>query len=367
MNYKIQSIQALRGIAAMMVVLGHMNVYLNGAYSQSNLGDLLFFNGAIGVDIFFVISGFIIALATEKKETNTCVKFAIKRLFRIYPVYAVCFLLFSAVTTHMFFGDISSIPLWFNVENITSSLLFLPLRPEDSSPFYGYSLILTAWTLSYEVYFYAIFLFSMAVSHKYRATIASIAILLISYVLQTVYHGNFSFDAYAVAGIEHSKILTIAENPISIDFIMGLISFYMFKFLRDIEFGIKTKYICVSGLLFGVLCWNSGFQFGHGITKFGIIAFIIFISVVFGEMAFRFKISKSLITLGDLSYSIYISHVVVIFAYNEFGKSIPFIPQQHGFSLFIFMISAALLLSYILFKLIEQPSIKLSHAICKRL
>ncbi|HGW7527480.1 TPA: acyltransferase family protein [Escherichia coli] len=68
MAYKIQSIQALRGIAAMLVVLGHMNVYLNDVYVQKNLGDLLFYNGVIGVDIFFVISGFIIALATEKKR-----------------------------------------------------------------------------------------------------------------------------------------------------------------------------------------------------------------------------------------------------------------------------------------------------------
>lgn len=350
-----------------MVALGHLNVFLNGAYSQGNLGDLLFFNGAIGVDIFFVISGFIIALATEKKESFVCVKFIIKRFFRLYPVYLFSFLVFSLVVTHMFLLEQSSVPLWFNFDNILKSLFFLQLRPDDNAPFYGYSLIITAWTLSYEIYFYLIFCIAMAISHKYRAIISAIAIVAISLIIQKIYTGHFTIDAYAVPGISGREALTIAANPISFDFILGLIAFYIFKASKNAQYGTGVKILASVGFVFGVLCWNSGFMFGHGLSKFGGIAFIFFMSVVFGELAFKFKIPKSLVFLGDISYSVYIIHIVVIFAYREFGKLIPFIPQQNGFSLFVFLVSVSILLSYAMYRFIEKPSIKLSHAICKKM
>ncbi|MDE9663488.1 acyltransferase [Citrobacter portucalensis] len=367
MGNKIQSIQALRGIAAMLVVLGHVGAYLNGAYVQANLGDLLFGNGAVGVDIFFVISGFIIALATEKKENFNCVKFIIKRFFRLYPVYVFCFLLFSVVATKLFTLDKSQIPLWFNYEDIKNSLLFLPLRTDEPAPFYGYSLILTAWTLSYEVYFYFIFCLAMAISHKYRSLISAIAIIAISMIVQFSTIDNYYFDAHTIRGLDYSRVLTIIGNPISIDFILGIIAFYIFKVTKNIKLGTKTKIASSIGVVFGILCWNSGFMFGHGITKFGGIAFIIFMSVVFGELTFKFNVNKSLIHLGDISYSLYLCHVIVIFAYNEFGKFVPFIPQNHGVSLFLFILSVSIALSYAMYKWIEQPSIKLSHGICKKM
>jgi peptidoglycan/LPS O-acetylase OafA/YrhL len=63
----VKSIHYLRGIAALFVVLFHLRGYVNNTYVQSNLGDLLFVNGAFGVDLFFVISGFIICFATQKR------------------------------------------------------------------------------------------------------------------------------------------------------------------------------------------------------------------------------------------------------------------------------------------------------------
>ncbi|WP_432756641.1 acyltransferase family protein [Escherichia coli] len=76
---------------------------------------------------------------------------------------------------------------------------------------------------------------------------------------------------------------------------------------------------------------------------------------------------KSIIFLGDISYSVYIIHIVVMYSYNEFGKLVPFIPQQNGFSLFVFLVSISILLSYVMYRFIEKPSIKLSHLICKKL
>ena len=81
---QLDGVQALRGIAAMLVVLLHYRVDLNNRYTQSNLGELLFGQGYIGVDLFFVVSGFIIVYATHGQ--SLIVPFLIKRFLRVVPL-----------------------------------------------------------------------------------------------------------------------------------------------------------------------------------------------------------------------------------------------------------------------------------------
>lgn len=66
---KVNNIHYLRGAASLLVVCYHLKFYLNNIYDVKMLGDILFKFGAFGVDLFFVISGFVICLATEKKKT----------------------------------------------------------------------------------------------------------------------------------------------------------------------------------------------------------------------------------------------------------------------------------------------------------
>lgn len=64
---KFYSLQYIRGFAALAVLFYHLRASLNGVYSQISLGDLLFSQGYLGVDFFFVLSGFIICFSTEKE------------------------------------------------------------------------------------------------------------------------------------------------------------------------------------------------------------------------------------------------------------------------------------------------------------
>ena len=87
---KVKSIHYLRGIAALLVVAYHNKQYLNEVYAQKDLGDLLFISGGFGVDLFFIISGFIIMLSSQKKETNSPINFMIRRFsgFTLYFSFA---------------------------------------------------------------------------------------------------------------------------------------------------------------------------------------------------------------------------------------------------------------------------------------
>ncbi len=92
-NHKIQSIHYLRGIAAFLVVCFHARQMLNGVLGVKDLGNFLFLNGQAGVDLFFIISGFIIAYSTHEEERSSPRAFIIRRLFRVYPVFVISLLL----------------------------------------------------------------------------------------------------------------------------------------------------------------------------------------------------------------------------------------------------------------------------------
>lgn len=96
---KIQSIHLLRGVAVLFVVLYHFKGYLNDVYVQRDLGQILFGSGGFGVDLFFMISGFIIALSTQNVTSKTV--FAIRRFFRIYPAFIIVFVV-GVLTVYRF-------------------------------------------------------------------------------------------------------------------------------------------------------------------------------------------------------------------------------------------------------------------------
>lgn len=89
------SVHYLRGLAAVIVVCFHYRYYINDSFSNINLGDFLFSNGAYGVDLFFIISGFIICYSTRRPEKLPALSFGLKRFFRIYPLLFASLILFG--------------------------------------------------------------------------------------------------------------------------------------------------------------------------------------------------------------------------------------------------------------------------------
>ncbi|WP_058962030.1 acyltransferase family protein [Type-E symbiont of Plautia stali] len=78
---KIVSIHYLRGIAALLVVAYHNKTSGYEASGNQDIFEYLFKGGAFGVDLFFIISGFIIAYSTKENTENNLLNFTLKRLF----------------------------------------------------------------------------------------------------------------------------------------------------------------------------------------------------------------------------------------------------------------------------------------------
>lgn len=150
---KLDSLQVLRGGAATLVVLFHANVLFGeGNWIPSSRLGTVFAFGHSGVDLFFVLSGFIIVHAHwhDRPSLSAVRRYVLRRAIRIYPATIVTVLLLLAalpalriVTSDQgFFG--------FDATRITASLLLAPLT---CNYFPG-----VLWSLQDEVYFYIIFL-----------------------------------------------------------------------------------------------------------------------------------------------------------------------------------------------------------------
>lgn len=161
MNISIQSVptaaaaptyvgvQILRGVAAMLVVLCHSSQML---HHRLGMGDVLFF-GASGVDVFFPISGFVMAVTTYKYwgEAGHAIDFLVRRLIRIVPLYwAATTLKVAAIVAFPSVVATASLDAW----HITASYLFIPAFDSDGKPF---PVVPIGWTLNFEMFFYLLF------------------------------------------------------------------------------------------------------------------------------------------------------------------------------------------------------------------
>ncbi|WP_369015530.1 acyltransferase family protein [Escherichia coli] len=135
---------------------------------------------------FFVISGFIIFYSTRKIEEKSVTKFLIRRVFRIYPLLILSILFFIWVS-----------PNKFTVIEVIRALVPLNKDYHDSAPYFGYNAYHLAWTLTYEMLLYSIFMTAMAISHKYMALVSSIIIMAMVCGIQLYFSGSLSLNAHA--------------------------------------------------------------------------------------------------------------------------------------------------------------------------
>ncbi|EPG7345270.1 TPA: acyltransferase [Klebsiella pneumoniae] len=303
MNSRNYSIQALRAVAALFVVVDHtltqFNLYNhNAGYAGkilSNLENL----GLIGVYIFFIISGYIMSMTTNNKPSgfNSAAIFIKKRLIRIYPTYwiwlsimVVLWLLGLALRSHH-----------YSLDKIISSYLLIPFTDTDSTNFNP--ILSQGWTLIYEMLFYCIF----AVLLLFKLTENRMIILTLSafIVLKHLGHNDLLSNDF-------SRFL---DNWVLFLFPLGMLIFRLEGRLRALlchSVVRNTMHLITISLFFFVIFRDSNYNKEVNNT---LTAIFIFISL------FIVKIdSKPLSVLGDASYSIYLTHTFIVMTYGVVSK-----------------------------------------------
>jgi exopolysaccharide production protein ExoZ len=321
----IESIQMLRGVAALMVVFVHLDNQLKYlGYRVLGSGWLAF-----GVDIFFVISGFIMWVSVERRPGITAATFFRHRLERIAPLY---WLISTGLLAVTFVAPQLLRTTVFSPWHALASFLFLPARHPVTGDFWP--LLIPGWTLNYEMLFYVLFALAIARSAgSSRRRFANVAMLITAVVL-------IGLSLQARVDVMH-----FYSNPI------------MFEFLAGIMVGIVYRKRLVRSSPLWLTALASGFLMlwmGQPLDGFSALTNLLAATLIVAGALFSPPLRvPGLRALGDASYSLYLTHVVMLAAVGHLW-SLGF--QQWGSGPFIVTELAACLAGALLcYHLVELP------------
>ncbi|NIF05490.1 acyltransferase [Chryseobacterium sp. Tr-659] len=319
---KLNNLQILRGISALMVCGFHFSEYIN--FENLHLGRILFGKGSIGVNIFFVISGFIMAFTTQKKDfsINTSKEITLfykRRIIRIIPLYFLLTLAWMIIGRNFmsyFHGE--------GLERLIHSISFLPQK--DTFP-----VLYLGWSLNYEMFFYLIFGLSLFFNRKRYLFI--IGFFILTFITGMLFPSD-------------SAYLQMVTSHLNLYFITGI----LFALLLNRVSINKTwaALISITGIGVFILFLVGIINITNTILTLVIVSLFVF-SFLLLDYTFRAKGNKFLIFLGDISYSLYLSHPFVEIFFRRFKVdgylNIPF---------FIFKIIIVIALAAFLYHFVEK-------------
>lgn len=300
MSSKLYSLQIIRATAMILVLFIHTDYFFTQIFNTKFLFGLFYPGGDGGVDMFFVLSGFIIYFVHSKdinKKQNAFTYFT-KRFIRIYPVYWIVTLLILHL--HFLLPQYGS----GNETNFLTIIRSLLLAPSTQAP-----IIHAAWTLVYEVIFYISFGFLIYSGFKKLKHFIYLLIILTSF--------GWIYSFINIQKFQES-FLYIFFSYHNFEFLLGCFGAYL-VLKRELRIARQL-------LIFGIVIFFSMvlLEFQHGepiyplrLIGYGLSSFFIITSLSSLEIYKRLKdldgrFYKLLLILGNASFSIYLTHQVLI-------------------------------------------------------
>ena len=319
MKSRLFELDALRGIAAMMVVLYHYTTRYNELYTHQVELPFAFDIGKYGVQLFFMISGFVIFLTLNK--TKYTQDFIASRFSRLFPAYWVAILLtFTIVSIFSLPGreteasemllNLTMLQKWFYVKNVDG----------------------VYWTLAYELSFYSIMVVLFATGIIKRIELVCVVWL------------GLMTAAWSVENILGIHIPNLVKMTLLLEygnlFIAGII---FYKITKNEKI---YHYLIIFYALFLEYLW-------HGQLAFLVsVYFLVFMLFVKGKLGFIAK--RPLIFLGSISYSLYLIHqnigYVIIRGLYEANISMPSV-------IILTPVLVSMFIATVMYKTVERPGL----------
>ncbi|MFJ2975337.1 acyltransferase family protein [Kluyvera sp. NPDC087067] len=313
---EIKSLTGIRGLAALYVVAFHLA-------DKNAIPQILplIKNGYIAVDFFFVLSGFIMSLVyySSLRETTqeNYINFAYNRLARVYPVYLLI-LIVSFIFDFILNGVIP-----------THATVFINTFFLQSVCAHNY--IGSSWSLSTEIIAYLLFPLLLAIIRDKRAIIASVMI-----AIGTL---TYLFASRTPNSLDYSYLYSSIARCLA-DYVIGIAAYVSFK--NGLMFNRNSSYVLVALLLISL-----------NYAETDLYSLALFSAIIPTLIDSKNIVSKTLSLkplhyLGNISYSLYLVHSVLI---TQFRGQMQFFEHWRTVSFIL-----SLIISTILFHLVEKPA-----------
>ena len=327
---QIISIQYLRAIAALMVVLFHLQPQLERMGIRGWPGEWL----SAGVDIFFVVSGFIMWWTTRAGDVSPG-EFMRRRIHRVVPIYWALSAVYVAVLLLaprlMQSGQLE-------LPHAVASFLFIPAV----HPVTGYMmpLVTPGWTLNYEMFFYGIFALGLFLPRAHRLAFVSLAMLLLVLLGQVV--------------DPQSRVADFYTSTLLLEFLFGVWLGVLFESGRV----LPPRVLPLAAVL-SVAALVGLQRFAVSETRFifmGLPAAAVVFVAISWERWRPVRVLPVALLLGNASYSIYLVHQLALSATGQAWRRMvdgPLWLVGSGFALV--GVAVSVLLGIVCHRLLEQP------------
>lgn len=342
------NVQYLRAAAAMMVIYGHAQSMVASIAAGAGTGFMrsTLLPWGAGVDLFFVISGFIMVYASRRLFATPGARgaFLNRRLARIIPLYWVATSLYLALLAAAAWKGGDALP---SGQAVLASYLFLPFETHPSS---GVFPVLTlGWTLNYEMFFYAVF--ALAISLSYRAAAGVTAAMLVVLTLA------------GTLVSETQVALHFWTRPILLNFALGLgIGVIALEGAR-LSATVRLVLVLLGSAALAadpmhVFNGPLGSTTENGFARVifaGVPAAALLAGAALGPQPRLSTWNTPLGRLGDASYSLYLLHAFALIAMEKALQKLPMFRELPGELLVLATVASAILIAFAAYYGFERP------------
>ncbi|WP_421792454.1 acyltransferase family protein [Hyphobacterium sp.] len=332
----LQSVQILRGLAALAVVIGHL-YQVEWRFLGEGLTSPFLLHGFAGVDLFFVISGYVMVHVTRDYDhrAGTIGRFLYHRITRIYPP----FWFFSAVMlTALVFGPTIS------DRELTSSYIWQSflLVPQPQLP-----LLPVGWTLIHEMYFYLVFAILLFLPRK--LLMPGLALWMAGVAV------GAALDLHL-----RSAVLGLIFHPLTFEFALGaVIAYFRFSMPRWMGWAhVAAGLVLFSSAIFlrPAISIENFPVFWDRLIVFGIPAALIVMGAINLEPRRQGRVITFFKNLGDWSYSLYLGHLIVLSAGAWLWAAVmPDMGLIDNGIMLVLLVIAAIIAAWLSYRLVEYP------------
>ncbi len=325
----IGNLQALRAVAALLVVFVHLEGFLASLHLKP------FGHG--GVDLFFVISGFIMVYTTRNRPVSA-LDFMTNRIIRIVPFY--WFMTISvfgiAVIAPTLLQSTSTDPV-----QLGKSLLFIPFKKANGL---FHPVLFLGWTLNFEMFFYALFALGLLLPRR------EFGIIVVAGVIAALVLSGWLFRPSRDLAVFYS-------DPILLEFAAGMMLGLYHDRLPTVAgmARVGILFLCAAALAANVLLPLAWPEVSRVLTE-GMPALILVAGAVHLHRSGSSTSNRWLILLGDASYSIYLTHPFITQAAQKAGRSLGKSPALTVVAVAV-VVAVVAAVGVVTHKRIEQPLI----------